>query len=187
MLEEQSPQGLSDTGPMSVYQLMLSYEKRGHLDLKITGHAIDRPANVRRGEAANCIEVAHEAHSVFKPNAVPPNNVKGTNIAGLIGNKVLGASEYLDLVWRLLVSQSICSFSLVQVNLKIKIKILNIFSLDVKSIYLFRIVRNAALFPRENAWPCQAPVVCQGQHCFGCQDGLPDRLTVMTMSFLGHS
>lgn len=102
VLEEQTSQGLVDTGPMSLFRLVLSFEKRGHLDLKITGHAIDRPANVRRGEAPDCVTVTHQSHSVFKPNAVQARNVKGTNVAGLIGNKCLAASQYLTMVWRFL-------------------------------------------------------------------------------------
>lgn len=47
-MEEQSPQGLVDVGPMSMYKLIVSFEKRGHLDLKVTGHIIDRPAAVKR-------------------------------------------------------------------------------------------------------------------------------------------
>lgn len=100
VVEEQSPQGLVDVGPMSMYKLIVSFEKRGHLDLKVTGHIIDRPAAVKRGEAPDAITVAHEAHSVFKPNGVTAKNVKGSNVAGVIGMKVLAASQYLQLVWR---------------------------------------------------------------------------------------
>ena len=101
-MEEQSPQGLQDVGPMTLYQMIVSFEKRGYLDLKVTGHVVDRPAEVKRGEAPDAITVAHEAHSVFRPNAVQAKSVKGTNIAGLVGMKILAASQYLQLVRRFL-------------------------------------------------------------------------------------
>ncbi|CAK9072441.1 Uncharacterized protein SCF082_LOCUS35627 [Durusdinium trenchii] len=87
-LEEQSPQGLVDIGPFTVYKMFVGYEK-GMMDLKLTGHGFNRPPAVQRGEESDRIIVAHEAHSVFKPNAVNQKNLRGTNIAGYIGYKVL--------------------------------------------------------------------------------------------------
>lgn len=101
-LEEQSPQGLVDIGPFTVYKMFVGFEKKGMMDLKLTGHGFNRPPAVQRGEESDRIIVAHEAHSVFKPNAVNQKNLRGTNIAGYIGYKVLAASEYLTLVWRFL-------------------------------------------------------------------------------------
>eukprot|EP00438_Fugacium_kawagutii_P018576 Skav220207 [mRNA] locus=scaffold2858:206317:210868:- [translate_table: standard] len=102
VLEEQSAQGLVDTGPMSIFELVLSFEKRGHLDLKMTGHNIERPANVQRGEAPDSIVVSQTQHSVFKPTAVQAKSVKGTNVASFLGGKTLRSSQYLTMVWRLL-------------------------------------------------------------------------------------
>ncbi|CAK9043211.1 unnamed protein product [Durusdinium trenchii] len=100
VLEEQTSTGLQDVGPMSVYQLLVSFEKRGHLDLKLTGHQCERPPEVQRGERSDAINVTQVEHSVFKPNAVLPAKAKGTNIAGVIGVKCLAASEFLVLLWR---------------------------------------------------------------------------------------
>ena len=153
---------------MSLFQLVLSFEKRGHLDLKITGHAIDRPANVQRGEAPDCVNVTHQAHSVFKPNAVAARHVKGTNIAGLIGNKCLAASQYLTMVWRFL---GLC---------------LRSFGFLLKS-FLFDFwwwvslcnptPRNEALCSWKGRWSCQAFVVCKGQLCLGAEGFLPSRVS----------
>ena len=102
MLEEQSSQGPSDTAPMSIYELVVSMEKKGILDLKLTGHGFDRPAAVKRGEERDRIEVTHEAYSLFKPNAVTARTAKATNIAGLIGYTALSNSQHIQLVWRTL-------------------------------------------------------------------------------------
>ena len=75
-------------------------ERKGVLDVKLTGHAFDRPAAVKRGEERDRIEVTHEAFSLFKPNMVTTRNAKSTNIAGLIGFKTLSASDHMQLVWR---------------------------------------------------------------------------------------
>ena len=93
---------------MSVYQLLVSFEKRGHLDLKLTGHQCERPPEVQRGERSDAINVTQVEHSVFKPNAVLPAKAKGTNIAGVIGVKCLAASEFLVLLWRSLGCDLIC-------------------------------------------------------------------------------
>lgn len=100
VLEETTSQGTQDTAPMTIYHMIHSFEKRGILDLKVTGHSIERPPAVRRGEEADRLEVQHEAHSVFKPNAVTAKQCKATNVAGLLGYKSLQASQHLQLVWR---------------------------------------------------------------------------------------
>ncbi|CAK8992499.1 Uncharacterized protein SCF082_LOCUS3131, partial [Durusdinium trenchii] len=97
---ETTSQGTQDTAPMTIYHMIHSFEKRGILDLKVTGHSIERPPAVRRGEEADRLEVQHEAHSVFKPNAVTAKQCKATNVAGLLGYKSLQASQHLQLVWR---------------------------------------------------------------------------------------
>ena len=56
-----------------------SFEKRGVLDLSVTGHTVDRPASVKRGEEPDRIEVQHEAFSVFRPNAVTARAFWGTS------------------------------------------------------------------------------------------------------------
>eukprot|EP00438_Fugacium_kawagutii_P020088 Skav200150 [mRNA] locus=scaffold2013:409300:426011:+ [translate_table: standard] len=100
VLEEQTSQGSADTNPMSVFDLIVSMEKKGILDCKLTGHTTDRPAAVRRGEERDRIEVVHQSFSLFKPNAVTAKNAKATNLAGLVGYKSLSASSHLQLVWR---------------------------------------------------------------------------------------
>ncbi|CAK9077334.1 unnamed protein product [Durusdinium trenchii] len=100
---EQSPQGLRDIGPMTVYKLLVSFEKRGILDLKLTGHSAERPPAVQRGEQHDSIVVSHSTHSVFRPAGVQAAKLKGTNLAGFIGFKKLASSQYLCLVWRSLV------------------------------------------------------------------------------------
>eukprot|EP00438_Fugacium_kawagutii_P036217 Skav223158 [mRNA] locus=scaffold2973:257878:262548:- [translate_table: standard] len=100
VLEEQTSTGAQDVGPMTVYELLVSFEKRGHLDLTLTGHKCERPPEVKRGERADAINVVHDTHSIFKPNAVLPKNAKGTNVAGVIGLKTLASSSYVSLLWR---------------------------------------------------------------------------------------
>ena len=100
MLEEQTSQGPADSKPMSFFELILSLEKKGILDAKLTGHHVDRPPSVKRGEERDRLEIAHESFSVFKPNSVTAKAAKGTNIAGLLGFKVLSMSAHLQLVWR---------------------------------------------------------------------------------------
>ena len=79
---------------------MLSMERKGILDCKLTGHTVDRPAAVKRGEERDRIEISHESYSVFKPNSVSAKQAKATNIAGLLGFKALNTSNHLQLVWR---------------------------------------------------------------------------------------
>lgn len=102
VLEEQGTQGASDGPPSSLFTLIVQLEKRGLLDLKLTGHKIDRPPDVKRGESADRIDVIHETYSVFKPGQVALKTAKQTNLAGLIGYKALSSSQYLTLVWRYL-------------------------------------------------------------------------------------
>ena len=104
VLEETTSQGPVDSQPMSVFQMMVSFEKKGVLDLKVTGHLVDRPPAVKRGEESDKIEVQHQAFSVFRPNTVTAKNCKSTNVAGLLGFKPLSSSQCLQLVWRALVS-----------------------------------------------------------------------------------
>ena len=103
VLEETTSQGPADSQPMSVFQMMVSFEKKGVLDLKVTGHSVDRPPAVKRGEESDKVEVQHQSFSVFKPNTVTAKNCKSTNVAGLLGFKALSSSQYLQLVWRALV------------------------------------------------------------------------------------
>ena len=102
VLEEQTSQGPADSNPMTLFELVLMLERKGILDTKITGHGVDRPPSVKRGEETDRLEVVHESYSLFKPDAVTIKTAKSTNIAGLAGYKVLSASNYLVLVWRLL-------------------------------------------------------------------------------------
>ena len=102
VLEEQTSQGPADSNPMTLFELVLMLERKGILDTKITGHGVDRPPSVKRGEETDRLEVVHESYSLLKPNAVTIKTAKSTNIAGLAGYKVLSASNYLVLVWRLL-------------------------------------------------------------------------------------
>eukprot|EP00435_Cladocopium_sp_Y103_P057161 s717_g19.t1 len=102
VLEEQSRQGPADSAPMTAYELIVSMEKKGILDCKLTGHAFDRPAAVKRGEERDRIEVTHEAFSLFKSNAVTTKRAKSTNVTGLIGYQALSNSQYVQLVWRTL-------------------------------------------------------------------------------------
>ncbi|CAK9049972.1 unnamed protein product, partial [Durusdinium trenchii] len=97
VLEEQSTQGPADSAPMSFFQLVLSMERKGILDCKLTGHTVDRPAAVKRGEERDRIEISHESYSVFKPNSVSAKQAKATNIAGLLGFKALNTSNHLQL------------------------------------------------------------------------------------------
>lgn len=85
---------------MSLFELVHMFERKQILDIKVTGHSIDRPPTVKRGEEADRIEVKHESYSLFKPNAVTAKTAKATNVAGLAGFKSLSSSPYLKLVWR---------------------------------------------------------------------------------------
>ena len=111
MLEEQSAHGLVDNGPMTLYQMLVAMEKQGHMDLVLTGHSVQRPAAVARGEESDHFIISHSAHSVFKPNQVAANKLKGTNLAGYIGYTCLANSNFLGLVWRILVLKFLMFFS----------------------------------------------------------------------------
>lgn len=100
VVEEQTSQGAQDSNPLSLHQLIVSFERKGILDCKVTGHSVDRPPAVKRGEERDSLVIAHEAFSLFRPNAVTMKSAKATNVAGLIGMKALKASPYLQLVWR---------------------------------------------------------------------------------------
>lgn len=100
VLEETTSQGQQDSEPMTLFQLIHSFERKGCLDMKVTGHTIDRPASVKRGEENDRIEIQHEAYSVFRPNNVNAKQCKATNVAGLLGCKSLHASQHVQLVWR---------------------------------------------------------------------------------------
>ena len=101
MLEETGAAGTTDTNPRSIFKLMTLLEKRVILDAKLTGHKLERPPEVRRGEAADTMMLTHESFSVFKPNPVAKvQQVKASNIAGWIGLRALSNSNYLTMVWR---------------------------------------------------------------------------------------
>ncbi|CAK9089330.1 unnamed protein product, partial [Durusdinium trenchii] len=102
VLEEQTGQGPQDTQPMSLYDLITLLEKRNIVDFTITGHKVERPASVCRGEAKDTFQVTHDAYSVYKPNAVQLKAVKAGNLAGVIGTKSLSSSKYISMVWRIL-------------------------------------------------------------------------------------
>ena len=112
VLEEQTGQGPQDTQPMSLYDLITLLEKRNIVDFTITGHKVERPASVCRGEAKDTFQVTHDAYSVYKPNAVQLKAVKAGNLAGVIGTKSLSSSKYISMVWRILVLESTCSLSM---------------------------------------------------------------------------
>lgn len=98
-MEEQTSSGNVDSSPTTLFDLLVSLEKRGVLDLKVTGHRVDRPSDVKRGESMDRIEVTHESYSVFKPTNVALKTMKQTNMAGVLGFKSLLASRQLVLVW----------------------------------------------------------------------------------------
>ena len=153
---------------MSLFQLVLSFEKRGHLDLKITGHAIDRPANVRRGEAPDCVTVTHQSHSVFKPNADQEMS-RGQTWQVSSGTNV----------WQHLSIWQWCGDSWVFVcgafGFLLKPLLLDFFWSWVSLCN--PTPRNEALCSWKGRWSCQAFVVCKGQHRLGAEDVLPSRLS----------
>ena len=101
VLEESGPTGITDSRPMTVYNLLTTLERRGILDSKLQGHKVARPPEVQRGEAADSLTITHEQFSVFKPNpVVKVQQVKASNIAGYIGLRALTSSEYITMVWR---------------------------------------------------------------------------------------
>ena len=102
VFEEQGPQGVTDTAPMTLYELYLMLENRGIIDFRITRRDVDRPSEVKKGNAADMLEVKHNAYSVYKPNPVQQKNVKSSNLAGFLNFQNLEKSTYLQLVWRAL-------------------------------------------------------------------------------------
>lgn len=48
--EETTAKGVSDSSPMTLYELLFTIEKRGTLQYTITGHKAERPPAVQRGE-----------------------------------------------------------------------------------------------------------------------------------------
>lgn len=100
VLEEQQSQGPSDSMPMSLYALYVMLEKQGVMDSSVTGHDVDRPPEVKRGEASDDLVVAHKSYSVYRPNPVQLKNVKSSNLGSFLGHKTLGKSQYLQMVWR---------------------------------------------------------------------------------------
>lgn len=88
-MEETTSGGVTDSKPMSVYEVVVQLERRGVLDSKLSGHEVSRPAAVQRGEEQDRIEITHNDYSVFRPNPVQVRNAKGTNIGGFIGYKLL--------------------------------------------------------------------------------------------------
>ena len=99
IMEEQGSSGAQDSAPMTLHEAMVMMEKRGMIDLKVSGHSVERPAAVKRGDEPDTLEVSHQSYLVFKPNPVTVKNVKGSNIAGFVGFKVLSSSRFLKLVW----------------------------------------------------------------------------------------
>lgn len=51
--EETTARGASDSAPMKMYDRVYALEKRGSLDFTITGHKMERPAEVLRGEESD--------------------------------------------------------------------------------------------------------------------------------------
>ncbi|CAK9073577.1 unnamed protein product, partial [Durusdinium trenchii] len=93
IMEEQGSSGAQDSAPMTLHEAMVMMEKRGMMDLKVSGHSVERPAAVKRGDEPDTLEVSHQSYLVFKPNPVTVKNVKGSNIAGFVGFKVLSSSR----------------------------------------------------------------------------------------------
>jgi len=55
VLEETTGNGVSDSPPISVYDLIVKMETQGNLDLKVSGHTLSRPVAVQRGtESDRC-------------------------------------------------------------------------------------------------------------------------------------
>lgn len=104
-MEEQGTNGTTDSAPMTLYDLYLMLEKRGVVDFQVTSHDVDRPADVKAGNAADCLDVKHTSYSVYKPNPVQQKNVKSSNLGGFLNYKTLENSKYLQLIWRILTTE----------------------------------------------------------------------------------
>jgi hypothetical protein len=90
---------------MTLYDLYLMLEKRGVVDFQVTSHDVDRPADVKAGNAADCLDVKHTSYSVYKPNPVQQKNVKSSNLGGFLNYTTLENSKYLQLIWRILTTE----------------------------------------------------------------------------------
>lgn len=146
-------------------------EKRGLLDLKVTGHKVDRPVEVKRGESTDRIDVQHESYSVFRPTQVQVKSLKQTNAAGHIGYKALSASQYLTLVWR----SSSANYLMVFMY-PILFTLCLYF---IPFIFFVMLFRYEALLSREDPGPCQTSVVREGEWLSnGERDSLPDRVVM---------
>lgn len=126
------------------------------LDLKVTGHSVERPQAVQRGEERDRIEVGHESYSLFKPNNVTAKQCKATNVAGLLGVKSLQASPHLQMVWRnLLCGMSVslfvvCLFLLMSFMFDLcSMFYLSLFSLCFSCVLFVTINLGLRHFPRE--------------------------------------
>lgn len=53
VLEETVANGVADSPPMSLFDLMISLEKQGVLDTKLSGHTLSRPPSVQRGDESD--------------------------------------------------------------------------------------------------------------------------------------
>ncbi|CAK9025766.1 unnamed protein product, partial [Durusdinium trenchii] len=79
VLEETGSRGAADSDAMTIFDLIVMLEKRGLVDLTLTGHKFERPPAVKRGESEDSMVFNHEAFSVYKPNPVQQKNVKSSN------------------------------------------------------------------------------------------------------------
>lgn len=100
ILEETSTSGVTDSLPMTLFKLVVLLEKRGLTGFTLTGHKLDRPSSVKRGESADAIEVEHQSYCVYRPSPVQLKTLKQTNMAGYLGFKMPNQSNFLQLVWR---------------------------------------------------------------------------------------
>lgn len=102
VLEETGSRGAADSDAMTIFDLIVMLEKRGLVDLTLTGHKFERPPAVKRGESEDSMVFNHEAFSVYKPNPVQQKNVKSSNVAGFLQYQTLTKSRFLTLAWRIL-------------------------------------------------------------------------------------
>ena len=93
LLEEQGTSGTTDSAPMTLYDLYLMLEKRGVVDFQVTSHDVDRPADVKAGNAADCLDVKHTSYS--------------TQFSRRMWNLPTLAAFWTTRPWR---TQSICSW-----------------------------------------------------------------------------
>ncbi|CAK9067064.1 Uncharacterized protein SCF082_LOCUS34017, partial [Durusdinium trenchii] len=93
VLEETGSRGAADSDAMTIFDLIVMLEKRGLVDLTLTGHKFERPPAVKRGESEDSMVFNHEAFSVYKPNPVQQKNVKSSNVAGFLQYQTLTKSR----------------------------------------------------------------------------------------------